>query len=97
MGYEKERWINKGKKDAYIQVDQDLKVEELEEIKVRDDWKAKGPPEVTHVVGTNLHSAFRSLLGKSTGYKTGHGLMHAIASQDVHQIQQVLPELIFMN
>ena len=58
------RWIGKGKPGSYIAVDQDLKVEELEEIKVPDDIKAKGPPHLTYVAGTELHSAFRSLLGK---------------------------------
>jgi len=58
------RWVNKGKPGAYICVDQDLKVEELEEIKVPEDIKSKGTAESVYVVGTDLHSAFRSLLGK---------------------------------
>ena len=58
------RWVNKGQKDAHITVDQDLKVEELEEIKVPEDVKAKGPAEQVLVTGSELHSAFRSLLGK---------------------------------
>ena len=51
-------------KNSYISVDQDLKVEELEEIRVPEEIKAKGPADKTFVTGSDLHSAFRSLLGK---------------------------------
>ena len=58
------RWVDKDKDSGYITVDQDLKVEELSEITIPDEVKNKGPPHTTFVVGTELHSAFRSLLGK---------------------------------
>ena len=64
------KWSSKGQAGAHITVGQELKVEDLIEAELPADYKHLKNLELVFVAGTDLHSAYNSLLGKSVGFKT---------------------------